>query len=79
MRSGAAGSSCEGLEALARRFPFIREVRGLGLMIGVEIQSETGEPAPGLRDWLIDLAFHRGLLALAVRAEHDSVLPAACA
>ena len=37
----------EGLEDLARRFPFIREVRGLGLMIGLEIQSETGEPAPG--------------------------------
>jgi 4-aminobutyrate aminotransferase len=39
-------------------------VRGLGLMIGVEIQSETGEAAPGLRDWLIDLAFHHGLLLL---------------
>ncbi len=33
-------------------------------MIGLEIQSETGEPAPGLRDWLIDLAFHHGLLLL---------------
>jgi 4-aminobutyrate aminotransferase len=54
----------EGLEGLARRFPFVREVRGLGLMIGLEVQSETGEPAPGLRDWLIDLAFHRGLLLL---------------
>ena len=55
---------CEGLAALARRFSFIREVRGLGLMIGAEIQSETGEPAPGLRDELIDMAFHRGLLLL---------------
>jgi 4-aminobutyrate aminotransferase len=54
----------DGLEALARRFPFIREVRGLGLMIGLEIQSETGGPDPGLRDWLIDLAFHHGLLLL---------------
>jgi 4-aminobutyrate aminotransferase len=54
----------EGLQDLARRFPFIREVRGLGLMIGAEIQSESGEPAPGLRDWLIDLAFHHGLLLL---------------
>jgi 4-aminobutyrate aminotransferase len=54
----------EGLLDLARRFSFIREVRGLGLMIGVEIQSETGEAAPGLRDWLIDLAFHHGLLLL---------------
>ena len=53
-----------GLEDIGRRFPIIREVRGLGLMIGLEIQSETGEPAPGLRDWLIELAFQRGLLLL---------------
>jgi 4-aminobutyrate aminotransferase len=55
---------CDGLAALAHRFSFIRDVRGLGLMIGVEIQSEIGEPAPELRDELIDLAFHRGLLLL---------------
>ncbi len=54
----------EGLEALAARYSFIREVRGLGLMIGVEIQSETGEPDPGLRDELIKMAFLRGLLLL---------------
>jgi 4-aminobutyrate aminotransferase len=54
----------EGLAALADRYSFIREVRGLGLMIGLEIQSETGEPAPGLRDELIDMAFQRGLLLL---------------
>jgi 4-aminobutyrate aminotransferase len=54
----------DGLLALADRFSFIREVRGIGLMIGAEIQSETGEPAPGLRDELIDMAFHRGLLLL---------------
>jgi 4-aminobutyrate aminotransferase len=53
-----------GLEEIARRFPIIREVRGLGLMIGLEIQSEACEPAPGLRDWLIELAFQRGLLLL---------------
>ena len=39
------GQLCEGLSTLAERFSFIREVRGLGLMIGVEIQSETGGPA----------------------------------
>ena len=37
---------------------------GSGLMIGVEIQDPSGEPDPGLRDWIIDLAFHRGLLLL---------------
>jgi 4-aminobutyrate aminotransferase len=53
-----------GLDALADRFSFIREVRGIGLMIGVEIQSDSGEPAPALRDELIDMAFQRGLLLL---------------
>jgi 4-aminobutyrate aminotransferase len=54
----------QGLEAIAAQFPIIREVRGIGLMIGLEIQSEAGEPAPALRDWLIELAFQRGLLLL---------------
>jgi 4-aminobutyrate aminotransferase len=54
----------QGLEAIAARVPIIREVRGIGLMIGLEIQSEAGEPAPALRDWLIELAFQRGLLLL---------------
>jgi 4-aminobutyrate aminotransferase len=54
----------DGLAALAQRFSFIREVRGLGLMVGLEIQSESGEPAPGFRDELIDMAFQRGLLLL---------------
>ena len=53
-----------GLAALADRYSFVREVRGLGLMMGLEIQSETGDPAPGLRDELIDMAFQRGLLLL---------------
>ncbi len=53
----------DGLSALAPRHPSIREVRGLGLMIGVEIQSE-GAPDPDLRDQIIEHAFRRGLLLL---------------
>jgi 4-aminobutyrate aminotransferase len=53
-----------GLAALALRFSSIREVRGLGLMVGAEIQSAAGEPDPALRDHLVDLAFQRGLLLL---------------
>jgi 4-aminobutyrate aminotransferase len=68
----------EGLEELARRFPMIREVRGLGLMIGLEIQSETGEPAAGLRDWLIDLAFQRGLLLLPCGGSSIRFCPPLC-
>jgi 4-aminobutyrate aminotransferase len=48
------------------RFPHIGEVRGLGLMIGIEIVSdrETREKKPELRDRVVQLAFSRGLLIL---------------
>ena len=68
----------EGLRGLAQRFPFIREVRGLGLMIGVEIQDpDAASPIPASRDRIIDLAFHRGLLLLPCGTEHGPLLPAA--
>ncbi len=51
------------LRELSARHPSIKEVRGLGLMVGMEIQNE-GKPDPDLRDRIIDLAFHRGLLLL---------------
>jgi 4-aminobutyrate aminotransferase len=53
-----------GLTALAQHFSMIREVRGLGLMIGAEIQSEAGEPDATLRDQIVEMAFRRGLLLL---------------
>ncbi len=48
------------------RFPIVGEVRGLGLMIGVELvrDQQTREKAPRLRDRVLDLAFQRGLLVL---------------
>lgn len=48
------------------RFPIVGDVRGKGLMIGVEIVSDqkTKEPAPKLRDSIEDLAFSKGLLIL---------------
>jgi 4-aminobutyrate aminotransferase len=51
------------LRALAQRHPQIRDVRGLGLMIGVEISSGDA-PDPELRDRIIERAFRRGLLLL---------------
>ncbi|MHB1558019.1 MAG: acetyl ornithine aminotransferase family protein [Isosphaeraceae bacterium] len=68
----------EGLEALAHRFPFIREVRGKGLMIGVEIQGPDGGPNPRLRDWIIELAFHRGLLLLPCGPSTIRICPPLC-
>jgi 4-aminobutyrate aminotransferase len=68
----------EGLEAMAHRFPFIREVRGKGLMIGAEIQDPDGGPNPRLRDWIIDLAFHRGLLLLPCGPSTLRICPPLC-
>jgi 4-aminobutyrate aminotransferase len=48
------------------RFRHVGDVRGLGLMIGVELvrDQQTKEPAPDLRDRMEMLAFERGLLIL---------------
>jgi 4-aminobutyrate aminotransferase len=48
------------------RFKYVGDVRGLGLMIGVEMvrDQQTKERAPDLRDRLEFLAFERGLLIL---------------
>jgi 4-aminobutyrate aminotransferase len=48
------------------RFPTVGQVRGLGLMIGIEMvrDQQTREKAPQIRDRVVDLAFDRGLLVL---------------
>jgi 4-aminobutyrate aminotransferase len=52
-------------ERLARH-PVLGDVRGLGLMIGVEIvrDRESRAPAPDLRERILQEAFRRGLLLL---------------
>jgi 4-aminobutyrate aminotransferase len=49
-----------------RRFPCVGDVRGLGLMIGIELvrDQQSKESAPDLRDRIETLAFERGLLIL---------------
>jgi 4-aminobutyrate aminotransferase len=49
-----------------RRFANVGEVRGLGLMIGIELvrDQRTKEKAPELRDQVVARAFERGLLVL---------------
>src|SRR5215469_3735947 len=48
------------------RFPIVGEVRGLGLMIGIELVRDqvSRERAPVARNRVIELAFERGLLVL---------------
>jgi 4-aminobutyrate aminotransferase len=48
------------------RFPTVGDVRGLGLMIGIELvrDQRTKEKAPRLRDRVVERAFERGLLVL---------------
>jgi len=54
------------LEELMSRHPTIGEVRGKGLMIGVEFvkDRQTKEYAEHLRDQIVEAAFQRGLLLL---------------
>jgi 4-aminobutyrate aminotransferase len=49
-----------------RKFKVVGDVRGRGLMIGIEIvrDQRTKEKAADLRNAIVDLAFHKGLLVL---------------
>ena len=51
---------------LPKRFPIVGDVRGLGLMIGIEMvrDQQTKERAPELRDRLEKMCFDRGVLVL---------------
>ncbi|MGB7025507.1 MAG: acetyl ornithine aminotransferase family protein [Candidatus Acidiferrales bacterium] len=48
------------------RYPIVGDVRGKGLMIGIEIvrDQNTKERAPDLRNQTVDRAFYKGLLIL---------------
>ena len=54
------------MRAWPERFPIVGDVRGLGLMLGIELvrDQETKEKAPQLRDAVVQMAFERGLLIL---------------
>jgi 4-aminobutyrate aminotransferase len=71
-REGIANAAKLGEATLKRlkgwiaKYPIVGDVRGRGLMIGIEIvkDQQTREVAPQLRDRIVDLAFERGLLML---------------
>jgi 4-aminobutyrate aminotransferase len=56
----------EKLQSWPQRFRHVGHVRGLGLMVAIELvlDPETKERAPQLRDRLESMAFERGLLVL---------------
>jgi 4-aminobutyrate aminotransferase len=56
----------DALKEIQARHPRIGDVRGIGLMIGVEFTKDqlSKKPDEQLRDRVVDLAFERGLLLL---------------
>jgi len=60
------GKMLNRLQSWIDRYPNVGDVRGRGLMIGVELvkNKATREPAGELRDRIIQQAFQRGLLIL---------------
>jgi 4-aminobutyrate aminotransferase len=56
----------ERMKGWVDRYPFVGDVRGKGLMIGVEIVSDKVEKGrnPELRDLIVDRCFQEGLLLL---------------
>lgn len=54
------------LRGWLKTHPNVGDIRGRGLMIGIEIvkDQKTREAAPQMRDRIVDLAFERGLLIL---------------
>jgi 4-aminobutyrate aminotransferase len=55
------------LHALAAKYPVVGEIRGKGLMIGMELVTDRASKVPAKRlcDTLITRAYHNGLILLA--------------
>ena len=64
------------LKELQTRYPSIGDIRGLGLMVGIEFVDSDGKtPAKALRDKLIAAAFQKGLLLLGAGASSIRLAP----
>jgi 4-aminobutyrate aminotransferase len=64
------------LKSLKEKYPIITDVRGLGLMIGVEILDDEKKPKYSRRDELLKLAFEHGLLLLGCGKNVIRIVPA---
>jgi 4-aminobutyrate aminotransferase len=67
----------EQLQSLASTFPVIGQVRGKGLMLGMELVTDRGTntPAKKLCDALITRAYHNGLLLLSCGSSTVRFMP----
>jgi 4-aminobutyrate aminotransferase len=65
------------LQSWTKTHPSVGDVRGRGLMIGIELVADkaTREPAPKLRDRVENLAFERGLMVLGCGANSIRLCP----
>lgn len=52
----------EGLYNIKKKYPVIADVRGIGLMLGVEIRKITGEADPELVDAILEALKDRGII-----------------
>jgi 4-aminobutyrate aminotransferase len=67
----------ERMRTWSARFRHVGDVRGLGLMIGIELvkDQQTKERAPEMRDRIESMAFERGLLVLGAGANSIRLCP----
>ncbi len=65
------------LEAMAERHPSMGDVRGMGLMVGIEFvkDKQTRETAPDLRNRVEEIAFAHGLLLMGCGFNALRVIP----
>lgn len=70
----------EALHEIKARHPSIGQVRGIGLMLGIDFvkNQQTKEYADHLRDTIVDLAFERGLLTLGCGRSVIRISPPLC-
>ncbi|MGH3183230.1 MAG: aminotransferase class III-fold pyridoxal phosphate-dependent enzyme, partial [Streptosporangiaceae bacterium] len=71
------GALLERLKSWPGHFACVGEVRGLGLMTGIEIVSDqkTRTPDPARRDRMVEAAFERGLLILGCGTSTIRLMP----
>ncbi|MGV9266900.1 aminotransferase class III-fold pyridoxal phosphate-dependent enzyme [Kitasatospora sp. NPDC003701] len=62
------------LRDLATKVPFVQEVRGVGLMIGIDIVDRDGRPDPALTNHLAERGLDCGLLLRTSLYGHGNVL-----